>query len=109
MIKFNLEKCNLTENCAKVISLKNNLKANYLFSFLNSKFGQLQISRETVGTAQPKLAIERIRKFIISNLNDNFQLQIENLVQSSYKRFRSLYQVRASGIVRFYKAPYHRL
>ncbi|MCT7550537.1 restriction endonuclease subunit S [Aliarcobacter butzleri] len=86
IVKFNLEKCNLTENCAKVISLKNNLKANYLFSFLNSKFGQLQISRETVGTAQPKLAIERIRKFIISNLNDNFQLQIENLVQSSYKK-----------------------
>jgi restriction endonuclease S subunit len=52
IVKFNLEKCNLTENCAKVISLKNNLKANYLFSFLNSKFGQLQISRETVGTAR---------------------------------------------------------
>jgi restriction endonuclease S subunit len=86
IVKFNLTKCNLTENCVKVVELKNNLKANYLFSFLSSKFGQLQISREKVGTAQPKLAIERIRKFIIPKLNDTFQLQIEILVKSSYQK-----------------------
>ncbi|MDN5054796.1 restriction endonuclease subunit S [Aliarcobacter butzleri] len=86
IVKFDLEKCNLTENCAKVINLKNNLKANYIFSFLNSKFGQLQISREKVGTAQPKLAIERIRKFIIPNLDDTFQFQIETLVKSAYQK-----------------------
>lgn len=86
IVKFNLKKCNLTENCVKVTNLKDNIKANYIFSFLNSKFGQWQISREKVGTAQPKLAIERIRKFIIPNLDDTFQLQIESLVKASYQK-----------------------
>jgi len=86
IVKFKLDKCNLTENCAKIVNLKDKLKSNYLFIFLNSHFGQMQINREKVGTAQPKLAIERIRRFIIPIFSNVFQLQIENLVKTSYQK-----------------------
>lgn len=86
IVKFNLEKCNLTENCAKIINLDYSLNPDYLFIFLNSQFGQMQIQREKVGTAQPKLSIERIRRFIIPIYSNNFQSQIENFVKSSYQK-----------------------
>lgn len=95
IVKFNLERCNLTENCAKIINLHFCLNPNYLFIFLNSQFGQMQIKREKVGTAQPKLSIERIRRFIIPIFSNNFQLQIENLVKTSYEKLegsKSLYK-----------------
>ena len=51
---------------------------DYLFSFLQSKFGKFQIERETVGTAQPKLAIERIRNFLIPIIDK--KIQNKNLI-----------------------------
>ena len=84
IVKFSLDKCNLTENCIKIINLKEN-NPNYIFSFLNSKYGNLQILRETVGTAQPKLAIERVRNFKIPILSNYFQLKIETLVNKSHQ------------------------
>src|SRR4030067_591175 len=48
LVKFNLEKCNLTENCAKVSNLINVIP-EFLFAFLLSKHGQIQIHREKVG------------------------------------------------------------
>ncbi|PCJ26560.1 MAG: DNA methylase [Flavobacteriales bacterium] len=82
IVKFNIEKCNLTENAVKIISKK--INPDYLFSFFQSKFGKFQIERETVGTAQPKLAIERIRKFIIPTVNNKFQDKISSIIKKSY-------------------------
>lgn len=79
IVKFELERCNLTENCAKIVNLKNILP-EFLFVFLSSRYGQNQIQREKVGTAQPKLALVRIRKFKIPALSDNFQKIIKNIV-----------------------------
>ncbi len=74
IVKFDLDRCNLTENCVKIISNKMQPFLNdYLFLFLMSHYGQLQIQREKVGTAQPKLAIERIRKFLIPLSSQEFQ------------------------------------
>ena len=81
IIKFEIEKCNLTENAVKIISKK--ISPDFLFSFLQSKYGRFQIERETVGTAQPKLAIERIRKFIVPIISNKFQKQIECLIEIS--------------------------
>lgn len=83
IVKFQLDKCNLTENCAKITNLTK-LKPEVLFLFLLSKFGNLQISRECVGTAQPKLALERIRKFLIPLFPLEFQQQIEQMVRESH-------------------------
>ena len=83
IVKFKISKCNLTENCAKIVNLREILP-EYLFIFLCSKFGQYQIKRETVGTAQPKLALVRIKQFQIPILLDKFQNKISDIVETSY-------------------------
>jgi len=74
IVKFDLKKCNLTENCAKLVNLKE-INTDYLFSFLLSKYGQRQIEREKVGTSQPKLALVRIRDFNVPIPNEELQKQ----------------------------------
>lgn len=94
LVKFNLDKCNLTENCAKVVKLKD-INADYLFSFLLSKYGQHQIEREKVGTSQPKLALVRIRDFSIPVPSPTFQDKISEIIKSSndiHKKSLDTYQ-----------------
>lgn len=82
IVKFDLKKCNLTENCAKVTNLEKVIP-EFLFAFLLSKHGQIQIHREKVGTAQPKLALERIRKFKIPVFSDKFQNKFSLIVNQA--------------------------
>ncbi len=84
IVKFDLEKCNLTENCAKIVNLEK-VMPDFLFIFLLSRHGQIQINREKVGTAQPKLALDRIRKFKIPILGDKFQGVFSNIVDKANK------------------------
>lgn len=85
IVKFDLKKCNITENVSKITNLKE-INTETLFVYMLSKFGQNQIHREKVWTAQPKLALERIRKFKIPNLPQSFQFQIEQIVKSAYQK-----------------------
>jgi len=87
IVKFKINKCNLTENAAKIVELKK-IKPEVLFIFLLSKYGQLQIEREKVGTVQPKLALERIRKFKIPFFEEKFQQKIEDLVNEAYEKLK---------------------
>ncbi len=74
---------NLTENCVRIYS--NDNQTSLLYCFLKSKFGQFQIEREKVGTAQPKLAIERIRRFaVVLNFSEFFIKKINELVSNSW-------------------------
>lgn len=82
IVKFEIEKCNLTENAVKFISQK--INPDFVYSFFQSKFGKFQIERETVGTAQPKLAIERVRKFIIPLIDQKLQERISELIEKAY-------------------------
>ncbi len=82
IVKFDLKKCNLTENCAKVTNLEKVIP-EFLFTFLLSKHGQIQIHREKVGTAQPKLALERIRKFKIPIFSAKFQNNFSIIVNQA--------------------------
>ncbi|EFU68173.1 conserved hypothetical protein [Aggregatibacter segnis ATCC 33393] len=86
IVKFNLDICNLTENAVRLITKK--IKPEYLFSFLESKFGQNYIERNKVGTAQPKLSIERIRKIKIPIVSSEFQDEIESLVSSAFEKLQ---------------------
>ena len=81
-VKFDLEKCNLTENCAKLTDLA--LLPDYVFLFLISKYGQNQIHREKVGTAQPKLALARIANFKVPILSKSFQVDLQSVITKSY-------------------------
>ena len=82
-VKFDLEKCNFTENCAKLTDSA--LLPDYIFLFLISKYGQNQIHRETVGTAQPKLALTRIANFKVPILGKSLQADLQSVVTKSYE------------------------
>ncbi len=82
IVKFKLDKCNLTENCAKIIN-PHGILPEFLFAFLLSRYGQNQIYREQVGTAQPKLALVRIRNFKIPLLSESFQRVINKLINKA--------------------------
>ncbi|WP_207906459.1 restriction endonuclease subunit S [Nicoletella semolina] len=84
IVKFNLDICNLTENAVRLVT--NGIKPEYVFIFLLSKFGQHYIERNKVGTAQPKLSIERIRKIKIPILSSEFQTKIETDVLQSFEK-----------------------
>lgn len=55
-----LDNANLTENCVKLIDLKN-IDSNYLYYFFSSEIGQNEIKKGTVGAVQPKLPIKNIQ------------------------------------------------
>lgn len=93
-VKFDLDKCNLTENACKIIDL-NWINADSFFAFMLSEYWQNQIHREKVWTAQPKLALERIRRFKIPNINENVQQKISEIIEIAYskqKESKQLYQ-----------------
>lgn len=73
LFKESDSKCILTENCVKVYN-KDSLIRIYL-CFYETKYGESQIKRETVGTAQPKLALERIREFKIINIAERSSIE----------------------------------
>ena len=78
-------KCILTENCVKVYN-RNSLIREYIYAFMKTKYGESQIKRETVGTAQPKLALERIREFKIIGITEDIQLKIKELIDTSVEK-----------------------
>jgi len=88
LVGFMLEQiapCNLTENCARIIS--NSLSPYYLSIFLSCKYGQLQVKRLTVGTAQPKFGLDKIAILQVYIPSKSFELIIEGLNREAYKRF----------------------
>lgn len=91
IVKFELDRCNLTENCVKVVvplEFRPYL-SDYLFLFFMSHYGQSQIEREKVGTAQPKLAIERIRRFMVPAVSRTIQIKLSNTVKCANHRLAS--------------------
>ena len=76
--QLNLDRLNFTENCARIRTTA--LLPEYLLVVLLSQVGQLQVQREKVGTAQPKLSLDRLRKFLIPVSNNNFQITIKGYV-----------------------------
>lgn len=72
---------NFTENCARIRNSK--IDEYYLLAFLNSKYGQIQVVREKVGTSQPKLSLDRLRRFKIFIPNDENIKSISDLVKKS--------------------------
>lgn len=94
IIKFDLNKCNLTENSCKINNL-NWINADSFFILMLSKYWQNQIHREKVWTIQSKLALERIRRFKIPILSTTIQQKIKEQVQIAYSKkehSKQLYQ-----------------
>lgn len=55
-----LDGANLTENAAKICDIDSTVDRDYLLMYLQSRWGQMQIKAQTVGSTQPKLALFRI-------------------------------------------------
>lgn len=68
-----LNNANLTENADKITNIK--IDKGYLLEYLKSSIIQSVISREMTTSAQPKLAIERIKKFEIRYPQDRKEQQ----------------------------------
>jgi type I restriction enzyme S subunit len=67
LIPEKLDGANLTENAAKITSIKG-VEKKFLCHYLNSTFSQQQISRLTISSNQPKLALFRIEQIIFLSL-----------------------------------------
>ena len=59
-------------------------KSYYLSTFLNSRIGQLILDREKTLSAQPTVAMSRIRNIPIPEFSDFFDMEIKKLVKLKY-------------------------
>lgn len=60
-----LHDANLTENCVKLTNISEHVNRGYLYYYLISPMGQVEISKGTVGAVQPKLPIKNIQNIKI--------------------------------------------
>ena len=106
IIKESLNNANLTENCAKLINLKN-INNNFLYYFLSSELGQNEIKKGIVGAVQQKLPLYSIEDIniplppleiqekiarVLSSLDDKIELNNkinQNLEQQAQAIFKS--------------------
>ncbi|MEK7624152.1 MAG: restriction endonuclease subunit S [Patescibacteria group bacterium] len=63
-----------------------NIPPFFISTFLLSKYGRMQSSRNVVGNVQPNLYIRDMKKFKIPILPQSFQLQIEQIVKSAHQK-----------------------
>lgn len=74
-----LDKANQTENCDKIINIKNVLP-EYLYYYLISSFGQDEIRKGTVGAVQPKLPLKNVQDITIFYPSIEEQERIVNIL-----------------------------
>lgn len=70
-----LDKANQTENCDKIINIKDIL-LEYLYYFLISNMGQEEIRKGTVGAVQPKLPLKNVQDITVLYPTDKEQEKI---------------------------------
>lgn len=82
-----LDKANQTENCDKIINIKNVLP-EYLYYYLISSFGQNEIRKGTVGAVQPKLPLKNVQDITIFYPSIDEQERIVNILSSVDKKIK---------------------
>lgn len=88
LILENFPKANITQAMAFCRIKQNILKQEYLFVFLQTYYGKIQVKRLARPTGQYNLNLEEIAKILIPRLDINFQTNIETLVNSSYQKLQ---------------------
>lgn len=86
LILENFPKANITQAMAFCRIKQNILKPEYLFTFLQTYYGQIQVKRLARPTGQYNLNLEELAKIIIPKQSIVFQTQIETLVKSAYQK-----------------------
>ena len=70
-----------------VALIRSKINPYYLATYLNSKYGQLQLLRFNKGISQPDLHLEDIRKTIVPIFSDRFYSTIEYAVRKAEQSF----------------------
>ena len=63
--------------------IRSNISPYYLSSFINSKYGQMQLLRFNKGINQPDLHLEDIQNMLVPLFSDNFTEAVSNMVIES--------------------------
>lgn len=96
----------LTENAVAVRS--KTIPQEVIFVFLMGRYGDNYIKRNMVGTAQPKLSIERIRQFKYPSISTDLSNRIVALVEQAFKIHSEriqLYSTLEHKILGFFEYP----
>lgn len=86
-------KLNSNQDIAK-ITLKQGYSAYSVAAFLNSKYGQLQIEREIVGSVQQHVFLGQIKQFRVPILAEKIEKEVENIYKNGLDKIelsKSLY------------------
>ena len=79
LVDKSLNNANLTENCVKLVNIKNFLE-KYVYYYLISKSGQAQIQAGIVGSTQPKFPLYNIEKIEIPDVSMSEQQHIVDIL-----------------------------
>lgn len=82
IIPESIDGANLTENCAKLSTIRDKNMQNYLCLFLQSSLGQGLIRSKTGGASQPKLALYRIGEIEFILPDKDILMEFGSLVNS---------------------------
>ena len=81
IVDKSLNNANLTENCVKLVNIKNFL-SKYVYYYLISDSGQAQIQAGIVGSTQPKFPLYNIEKIEIPDVSMSEQQHIVDILGS---------------------------
>jgi restriction endonuclease S subunit len=76
----------LANRAVAIIKDIKELNPYYLFTYLSTKYGQLQIDRQKNGGVQERINLDVLSKVKIPFVKNEFQKEIENIVKSSHGR-----------------------
>ena len=110
LVDESLNNASLTENCVKLINIKNHLP-EFIYYYLYSDKGQAQISEGVVGSTQPKFPLYNIEKLDVPDISMNEQQHIVDILGSIDAKIENnqekvdllLKNLRLQFIVRFTK------
>ena len=83
VVEQDLENANINQHSVKIET--KDINPYFLATFINSKYGQLQCDKKITGVTRPALDYQAIRDFLIPQFSQDFQLEIQKLVQDSHK------------------------
>ncbi len=83
IVHSSLDLANLTENCVKIVNIKNYLP-EYIYYFLYSNAGQTQIQKGIVGSTQPKLPLYNIERIKLPEHSIDSQQHIVDSMENTY-------------------------
>ena len=92
IVDKSLNNANLTENCVKLVNIKNFL-SKYVYYYLISDSGQAQIQAGIVGSTQPKFPLYNIEKIEIPDVSMSEQQHIVDILGTLDDKIENLEEV----------------